>query len=107
MVDKLETSGFIELPFLYPAISDPYSVPTRFYESLNVKNWMRQLCTFSQIRSNPVTYINTPNPTSMDPHAVFSKNNNFSCLAWWELPDNFRTNFSHMFRLNFTAIAIR
>ena len=27
-------------------------IPNRFYESLKLKNWMCELCTFSQIRSH-------------------------------------------------------
>ena len=33
------------------------TVPTRFYESLNEKNWMSELCMFSQIRSHNVNTV--------------------------------------------------
>ena len=53
MVDRLETSSdyraIIPLSF---QISDLYTVPIRFYESLKGKNRMCELCTFSQIQSH-------------------------------------------------------
>ena len=35
------------IPLLFLQISDPYGVPTRFYESLNEENQMCELCMFS------------------------------------------------------------
>ena len=42
------------IPLLALKISDLHTVPNKFYEYLNVKNWMCELCTFSQIRSHIV-----------------------------------------------------
>ena len=33
-------------------VSHQYNIPNRFYESPKLKNWMCELCTFSQIRSH-------------------------------------------------------
>ena len=56
MVDTLETSRDyrVIIPLTFLQISDLYTVPTRFYESLKDKNRMCELCTFSQIRSHIV-----------------------------------------------------
>ena len=53
MVDTLETSRdySVIIPLTFLQMSDLYTVPTRFYESLKDKNRMCELCTFSQIRS--------------------------------------------------------
>ena len=41
----------VTIPLLFLQISDLFTVPTRFYESLNEQNQMCELCMFSQIRS--------------------------------------------------------
>ena len=38
-------------------VSHLYLIPNRFYNSPKLKNWMCELCTFSQIRSHIVTLL--------------------------------------------------
>ena len=58
MVDRLETCRISRGSYhssIIPENSDLYTVPTRFYGSLNEKIRMCELCTFSQIRSHNYT----------------------------------------------------
>ena len=54
MVESIETCrGYrATIPLSTLKISKLCDFPSRFYESLNGKNWMCELCTFSQIRSH-------------------------------------------------------
>ena len=45
------------IPLSFLQISDLYTVPTRFYESLNEKNQMCELCMLSQIWSHNNYYF--------------------------------------------------
>ena len=53
MIHRVETSrvvrGIVVLQFL--KVSHPCNIPNKFYEALKLKNWMCELCMFSQIRS--------------------------------------------------------
>ena len=51
MVDRFETCRVYRatIPLSLLEISDLHTVPTTFYVSFNEKNWMCELCTFSQI----------------------------------------------------------
>ena len=53
-MDRLETFRIYRatIPLSFLQILDLYTVPTRFYESLNEENRMCELCTFSQIQSH-------------------------------------------------------
>ena len=53
MIDSIETCRDYRatIPLSTQKISKLRDFPSRFYESLNGKNRMRELCTFSQIRS--------------------------------------------------------
>ena len=54
MADSFETSRDYRATILqsFLKIMELCDIPHRFYESLNEKNWMCDLCTFSQIQSH-------------------------------------------------------
>ena len=60
-MDTLETFRVYRatIPLSFLQILNLYTVSSRFYESLNEENWMCELCTFSQIRSQLVIYVDT------------------------------------------------
>ena len=56
----MKLAGIVELlstPLLVQKFLDPDVFPIMCYETLNVQNWMCELCTFSQIRSHIINYI--------------------------------------------------
>ena len=63
MIDRLETCRVYRatIPLSFLQIIDPYTVPTRFYESLNEKNRMCKLfpnpCMYSIIRCMANTHL--------------------------------------------------
>ena len=65
MIDRLEIySAFrATIPLSFLEISDLYIVPTKFYASLNAKNRMCELCTFSIMYEYFVHYAAHVMPT--------------------------------------------
>ena len=59
MVDAIDTCRDYRatIPLSSLKISKLYDFSSRFYESLNGKNWMCELCTFSQIRSHICMHV--------------------------------------------------
>ena len=59
MIDTLEPFRAYKttIPLSFLQILDLYTVSSKFYESLNDKNRMCELCTFSQIRSQFIVLI--------------------------------------------------